>query len=87
MAKQDELIYSYEYKYISDYLDFTKYQSREKTLEKVLKIYKQDFPNDDYITFNKSIFDYLDMIDKFINEDLTIEDVYEDINRFMKKKY
>lgn len=85
MAKQDELIYSYEYKYISDYLDFTKYQSTEKTLEKVLKIYKQDFPNDDYITFDKSIFDYLDMIDKFINEDLTIEDVYEDINRFMKK--
>lgn len=85
MAKQDALIYSYEYKYISDYLDFIEYQSREKTLEKVLKIYEQDFPNDDYIIFNKSIFEYLDMIDKFIDEDIAIEDVYKNINKFMKK--
>lgn len=85
MAKQDKLINSYEYKYISEYLSYIDYQYMPDSLAKVLTIYNQDYPNSSYIIFDKIMFEYLEMIDKFINEDLEIKDVHNDVDEFLKK--
>ena len=86
MVKQDQLVLSYEYSYITNYLDYIDYLSEEDALKKALKIYNQDFPEDrHYITFDRFTFLYLDMIKEFEDPNITVEEVHNKVNSFMGK--
>lgn len=86
MAKQDKLVLSYDYIYITDYLDYIGYKSREGYSERITSIYNQDFPKIDHVEINKYILSYLDMVSQFIDLDMTVEEVHNKIKGFMNKK-
>lgn len=86
MARQDKLILSYDYIYIRDYLDYIDFVSDDEFLEMATSIYNKEFPDISYIRMNKYMNLYLDMVNEFIDKNMSIKDVHNKIKMFMNKK-
>lgn len=87
LLELDSTVLSYDYRYISDYMDYIKFIDVKIAMKRLEDYYGVDYIDDSYIVFDKSLLELSEILNTFrCKSDLTVDEVHNKLTEFISGK-
>lgn len=87
LLELDSTVLSYDYRYITDYMDYIEFTDEKLAMKRIEGYYGVEYIDDTHITFNKSLLKLSKIINELrLKDDITVEKVHSKLEEFISGK-